>query len=214
MAKLVIFGATGYAGGRIGAEARRRGHDVVGVARNVDGISGDFTARAGSLHDAPFVAEVAKGADVLVVATPAREDADGRKLLDAVPSLAKAAVAEGARLAFVGGAGSLHVVEGGPRLIDTPEFPDEYKPEAGNHADVLAAVRELPSDVDWFYVSPAAEFGAWAAGERTGKFRLGGDVLLADENGASKIGGDDYAIAFVDEIEQPKHSRRRFTVAY
>jgi putative NADH-flavin reductase len=213
MAKLVVFGATGYAGGRISAEALRRGHEVVGVARNAGEAPEGVDLRQGSLHDEEFVAGLAKDADVLVVSTPARE-IDGRKLIDAVPALSRIAAEHGARLSFVGGASSLNVAEGGPRLLDTPEFPDEYKPEASNHAEVLYLLREQPSEVDWFYVSPAAEFGSWAPGERTGQFRLGSDVLVTDENGESKIGGDDYAIAFVDEIDEPKHSRKRFTVAY
>ena len=80
--------------------------------------------------------------------------------------------------------------------------------------DVLGLLAQQPEDLDWFYVSPAAEFGAWTPGERKGEFRLGGDVLVTDENGKSHIGGDDFAIAYVDEIEQPKHRRARFTVAY
>ncbi|SED65323.1 hypothetical protein SAMN04489727_8751 [Amycolatopsis tolypomycina] len=213
MAKLVVFGATGYAGGRIGAEALRRGHEVVGVARHAGSVPEGVEALQGSLHDEDFVAQVAKDADVIVVATPARE-IEGRKLIDAVPALARIASENGVRLSFVGGAASLHVAEGGPRLFDTPEFPDEYKAEAGNHAEVLGLLREQPESLDWFYVSPAAEFGAWTPGERKGEFRIGGDVLLTDENGKSHIGGDDFAIAYVDEIEQAKHRRARFTVAY
>ncbi len=213
MAKLVVFGATGYAGGKISAEALRRGHEVVGVARSTGEAPSGVDLRQGSLHDEEFVAGLAKDADVIVIATPARE-IEGRKLIDAVPALSRLAAAHGARLSFVGGAASLHVAEGGPRLLDTPEFPEEYKPEASNHAEVLYLLRSQDPSLDWFYVSPAAEFGSWAPGERTGTFRLGEDVLVTDENGVSKIGGDDYAIAFVDEIENPKHPRKRFTVAY
>ncbi|MEV4598434.1 NAD(P)H-binding protein [Amycolatopsis sp. NPDC049253] len=214
MSKLVVFGATGYAGGRITDEALRRGHAVVGVARKAEGLPAEVEARTGSMHDAGFVADVTKGADVIVVATPGRANDEGQRLLDALPALADAARAAGARLSFVGGAASLLVAEGGPRLLDTPDFPEEYKTEASSHAEVLAALRELPGDVEWFYVSPAAEFGAWNAGERTGSFRVGGNVLLSDEEGRSQIGGDDFAIAFVDEIDEPRHSRARFTVAY
>ncbi|MDS0137630.1 MULTISPECIES: NAD(P)H-binding protein [unclassified Amycolatopsis] len=213
MAKLVIFGATGYAGGRIGAEALRRGHEVAGVARHAGSVPEGVDEHQGSLHDEEFVASLAKDADVFVVATPARE-LDGKKLIEAVPALARIASENGVRLSFVGGAASLHVAEGGPRLFDTREFPAEYKDEAGNHAEVLGLLREQPEGVDWFYVSPAAEFGAWTPGERRGEYRIGGDVLVTDENGRSHIGGDDFAIAYVDEIERPKHRRARFTVAY
>ncbi|WP_020664738.1 NAD(P)-dependent oxidoreductase [Amycolatopsis benzoatilytica] len=214
MSKLVVFGATGFAGGRITDEALRRRHSVAGVARKAEGLPEGVEARSGSMHDAEFVASATKDADVIVIATPGRADDEGRRLVDALPTLVEAARAAGARLAFVGGAGSLRVSEDGPRLIDTPEFPDEYKGEAGSHVLVLEALRELPADVDWFYVSPAAEFGSWIPGERTGTFRLGGDVLVSDADGRSHISGADLAIAFLDEIEEPKHSRARFTLAY
>jgi putative NADH-flavin reductase len=131
-----------------------------------------------------------------------------------VPSLLEAAAEGGTRIGVVGGAGSLHVAEGGPRLIDTPAFPEAFKAEAGSHARALDALRAADTDVDWFYLSPAAEFGAWVAGERTGTFRLGGDVLLSDADGKSFISGADYAIAFVDEIDKPAHHQARFSVAY
>ncbi|WP_414939804.1 NAD(P)-dependent oxidoreductase [Amycolatopsis sp. cmx-11-51] len=205
MAKLVVFGGTGYAGTKVVAEARDRGHEVLAIARNAEGEG----TRAGSLYDEAFLAEVAKGADVLVIAVQGQSG-----LLEAVPSIAQVAKDNGARIGVVGGAGSLYVTEGGPRLIDTPEFPDEYKGEAGAHVEVLEAFRALPEDVEWFYLSPAPEFGAWTEGERIGDFRLGSDVILNDENGRSKISGADYAIAFVDEIDKPEHRRQRFCVAY
>src|SRR5439155_20074890 len=131
MAKLVVFGATGYTGGNILNEALRRGHEVVAVARNVDALASrdGVTVEQGSIHDSSFVRKVADGADVIISAVPARE-IEGKKLLDAVPSVLEAAEAAGARLGVVGGAGSLHVVEGGPRLIDTPDFHEDWKPEA------------------------------------------------------------------------------------
>ena len=215
MAKLVVFGGTGYTGGNIVAEALGRGHEVVAVARNESALEprAGLTVEPGSIHDDALVRKVAAGADVLISAVPARE-IDGKKLLDAVPSLLDAAAAAGARLGVVGGAGSLHVADGGPRLIDTPDFHEEWKPEAGNHANVLAALRAADTTVDWFYVSPAAIYGSFAPGERTGAYRVGGDVLLSDAEGNSTIGGADYAIAFVDEIDKPAHHQRRFTVAY
>ena len=207
--RVVLFGATGFAGSRIRREAADRGHEVVPVARTI-GAEG----RAGSLHDESFVLDVAADADVVAVAIPGRPMEDGIRLIDALPTLFAAAREHELRLGFVGGAGSLRVSEDGPRLIDTPEFPAEFELEAGSHADVLAALRQAPEDVDWFYLSPAAVFGAHAPGERTGRFRIGGDVLVADADGNSAISGDDYAIAFVDEIDNPAHRRARFTVAY
>jgi hypothetical protein len=86
--------------------------------------------------------------------------------------------------------------------------------EAKSHEKVLDALRRSDSPADWFYVSPAAGFGSYAPGERTGNYRTGGEILLADESGKSFISGDDYAIAFLDEIDNPSHSRSRFGVAY
>ncbi|MGI8309997.1 NAD(P)-dependent oxidoreductase [Saccharopolyspora hattusasensis] len=210
--RLVLFGATGFAGGKILREARQRGHEVVGVARHVESLA--EPKEAGSLHDEKFVLDATAGADALIVAIPGRPMPDGTTLFDAVPTLFAAAARRGLRIGVVGGAGSLRAVDGGPRLIDTPEFPDEFKPEAGAHTEVLAALQEAPAGVDWFYVSPAANFGAHAPGERTGSYRLGGDVLVTDADGDSSISGDDYAIAFIDELERPTHRRQRFTVGY
>jgi putative NADH-flavin reductase len=214
--KLTVFGATGYAGGKILEEAVRRGHEVVAVARSIDAQSVDsdgVTARQGSLHDGDFVEAVVADADVAIVAIPARP-LDGKILLDALPALVEAAQRHDTRIGVIGGAGSLYIAEGGPRLIDTPAFPEAARTEAGNHAEVLAAFRRLPEGVKWFYVSPAAEFGSWAPGERTGRYRVNGDVLLTDEDGNSRIGGADFAIAVLDEIEEPAHHQERFTVAY
>lgn len=215
MSTIVVFGATGYAGGNIARELASRGHRIVAVSRSIeDGQAPEGgQARAGSIFDGAFVRDVTEGADAILVALRYHVE-EGPQLASALPTLLTVASERGARLGFVGGAGSLHVSEGGPRLIDTPEFPDAFKPEAGAAGDVLDQLREADTDVDWFFVSPAATFGSFNPGERTGTFRVGGDVLLTDEAGNSSISGADLAIAFADEIEQPAHHKQRFTVAY
>ena len=113
------------------------------------------------------------------------------------------------RYLVVGGAGSLEVAPG-VRLVTTPGFPVAYKAEAEKGAaflDLLRAEKEL----NWTFLSPSALF---VPGERTGKFRLGENQLLIDGTGESRISMEDYAIAFVDELEHPKHHCRRFTVGY
>lgn len=156
-----------------------------------------------------------KGADQIVVALRAEPGEEGEpRLIDALPLLTRVSIENDARLSFVGGAGSLLVAEGGPALIDTPEFPDAYKGEAGSHRQILEALRVSEGELNWFYVSPAAEFGSWVPGERVGTFRVGGDVLQSDAEGKSFISGDDYAIAYVDEIESGAHTRERISVAY
>ncbi|QQM19812.1 NAD(P)H-binding protein [Rhodococcus sp. P-2] len=212
MSKIAVFGGNGFAGSAIAKEAASRGHEVTVVARSAQ--SGTETnVVQGSVHDNTIVEQITADNDVVVVAIPARE-IDGKRLLDAVTPLADAAARNGARIAVVGGAGSLLVAEGGPRVVDTPDFPDAYKVEALAHADVLDALRATDSNVDWFYVSPAAAFGAHAGVAPKGSFQVGGDILLTDADGNSAIAGEDYAHAFVDEIETPAHRRQRFTVAH
>jgi len=213
MTSLVIFGGTGYAGRNIATEALRRGHSVTAVSRSGGNAADGAAVRQGDVHDEALVHELAADADVLVVAVPACP-VDDKGLIDAIPALIAAATKHNTRVGFVGGAGSLHVADGGPRFVDTPEFHDEWKPEALSHAAVLESLRDGGEEVDWFYVSPAALFGSFAPGETTGSYRTGGDVLLTDADGNSEISGTDYALAFVDEIDEPSHSRQRFTVAH
>jgi hypothetical protein len=211
MSRIVVIGVTGYAGSHITAELLDRGHTVVGVARDTTRVAARerLELRPGSFYDASFRAKTINEADVVVVALPAHP-ADGPDLVIAVPELLEAVA--GARLGVVGGAASLLATEGGPLVLDT--LPEEYKPEAEAHARVLDALKRANTMVDWFYLSPAASFGSWNAGEKTGRFRLGTDVLITDANGNSEISGADYATAFVDEIEKPTHHRTRFTVGY
>jgi putative NADH-flavin reductase len=211
MSRIVVFGVTGYAGGHITAELLDRGHAVVGVARDTTRVAPRerLELRPGSLYDPAFRTKTVAGADAVVVALPAHP-ADGPDLDFVVPELLEAV--GGARLGVVGGAASLLVSEGGSLVLDT--LPEEYKPESEAHARVLDALRRASTTVDWFYLSPALSFGSWSPGEKTGKFRLGTDVLITDANGNSEISGADYATAFVDEIEKPAHHRARFTVGY
>ena len=99
-------------------------------------------------------------------------------------------------------------------MADTDGFPDSFRPEAKEMAQILTDLRAWEGPLEWFFLSPAGGFGPWAAGERTGRYRIGGDVLLTDAEGNSNISGADFAIAFVDEIEHPAHTRQRFSVAY
>lgn len=215
MAKIVIFGASGYAGGHIAKELVSRGFDVTGVARRADALPGEVESAVGSIHDEQFVREVVDGASHVVVALPASPTEEGGPaLVDALPLLEEVSRAQRARLSFVGGAGSLVVADGGPRVMDTAEFPEAFKAEAHAHAVLLEALRASEDDVDWFSLSPAGGFGSWNAGERTGEYRVGRDILIADESGNSNISGADFAIAFANEIERREHARARFTVGY
>ncbi|MCK0117853.1 NAD(P)H-binding protein [Isoptericola sp. S6320L] len=214
MARITVIGGTGYAGTHIVREAAARGHEVRSLSRSapaerVDGA--EYTE--GSVLDDDAIAAALDGTDVVVASVSPRGDMAGQ-VRPAYARLAAAAQERGVRLAVVGGASSLQVAEGGPRLLDTPEFPDAFKDEAAEFAAILDDLRGASPELDWFYLSPAATFGAYAPGEDTGSYRVGGDVLLTDDAGESAISGPDFARALVDEIETPAHRRTRFTVAH
>ena len=219
MTTIAIFGGTGYAGSAIRDEALKREHQVISISRNLPASAPSapgLAVRSGSVHDASLVDQIAAEADVIVIAIRFADGGSGAgvKLADALPALTRACAAHGARLGVVGGAASLLVAEGGPRLIDTPEFPEQFKGEAGNAAQALEQLRADATGADWFFVSPAATFGSYNPGQATGAYRVGGDVLLTGPSGKSEISGADFALGFVDEIDHPAHHRTRFTIAY
>ncbi|MDE9365401.1 NAD(P)H-binding protein [Luteipulveratus sp. YIM 133132] len=214
MTRITVLGGTGYAGGHVVREAASRGHQVTSYSRNepqekVDGVS----YRTVDVLQPQALEEVFADTEVVLDTLSPRGDLEG-KLEDVVRSLIEVARRTGVRLGVLGGAGSLYVAEGGPRLIDTPEFPEQAKGEARTGLTALQDLEASPPEVDWFLVSPAAEFGAWDPGEATGKYRVGGDVLLVDENGRSYVSGADLAAAIADEIETPRYRRKRLGVAY
>lgn len=213
MTTIAVLGGTGYAGGHIAREAVARGHEVTAFARHApaERVPG-VTYETGAVQDLETVRR-ATAHQVVVVALPARET-DAGPLVDALPALAGSVVAAAGRLGVVGGAGSSLVAPDGPRLLDTPGFHDDWKPEALAHADVLEWLRGSDERLDWFCVSPAALFGAYAPGEDLGTYRTGGDLLVTKDDGSSEISGADYARAFVDEIERRAHPRQRFTVGH
>ena len=214
MSVIGIVGVSGFVGGNVAAEALRRGHEVIGVSRSTaPSAQPGLTWQKGDITDERLLRELASKVSVLFIAVHGSADGEAF-LVRLVPMLLEVASSTGVRLGFVGGAGSLLASADGPRLFDTPEFPEAYKLEAKSHALVLDALRNSESSVDWFYVSPAAEFGSWVPGERTGTYRSGEEVLLTDEDGKSYISGADFGVAILDEIEHPAHSRRRFGVAY
>ncbi|NYF17536.1 hypothetical protein HDC37_002381 [Microbacterium sp. AK009] len=213
MARIAVIGGTGYAGGHIAAEAASRGHTVVSVARSVPSERLDHvTYIEGTLLDVPGLVAELEGVDVVVLSVPARADMAGQ-VRPAVAELVRELPAS-VRVGVIGGAGGSLVSPGGPRVVDTPGFTEEYKPEALEAIGVLEDLQTGSGDRDWFYVHPAGGFGAWNPGERTGTYRDGGDVLVTGADGESFISGPDLGVAVVDEIEQPKHHRERFTVGY
>jgi putative NADH-flavin reductase len=203
MTHVALIGASGNAGARILKELSDRGHQVTAIARNPERIAAlpGVTAAKGDVYDAEGLAALLKGHDA-VISSVHFSASDPAILLQAVR-------ASGVRrYLVVGGAGSLEVAPG-QRLVDQPDFPAEYREEALGGARFLDLLKSA-DDLDWTFLSPSAMF---VPGERTGRFRLGKDALLANETGSS-ISFEDYAIAMADEIETPKHSRQRFTVGY
>lgn len=216
MARITVLGGTGYAGAAIVAEAARRGHEVTAVSRTrpeapVDGV--DYVA--GSVLDAAVLDAVIPGRDVVVSAVSPRGDMAGR-VEDVVRELASRVAGTATRLGVIGGASSLLVEPGGPRLWDVTKdhVPDEVRPEVETGLQIFEDLQATPESVDWFFVSPPEKFGAWIAAPVTGAYRLGGDVLLRDAAGESTISAADLAIAVIDEVENAAHHRARFTAAH
>jgi putative NADH-flavin reductase len=212
--RIKVLGGTGYAGSHIVREAVSRGHEVTSYSRNApaEPVPG-ATYRTGNVLEEAFLAEAVADTDVVFETLSPRGELEGR-LEEIVDRLIPLADEAGVRLGVLGGVSSMHVSEGGPRLIDLREPAPEIAAEVRTGVALLDALKEAPESLDWFYVSPAATFGAWAPGEATGAYRVSDDVLLVDDNGDSNISGADLALAIVDEIEAPAHRRRRFHVAY
>lgn len=212
--RITVFGGSGYAGSHIVEAAAVRGHDVTCVTRKepAEQMSG-VRYRIGDLLDAADRARALESAEVVVVAVSLHGN-DAHALRDAILALASECDAAGVRLGVVGGASSLRYEADGPLVMDTEGFPPDIRPVARVMAGVLDALKETPESLDWFFVSPAGGFGPAAAGEYQGHYRVGGDVMLVDDEGRSELSGADFGMAFLDEIEDPQHSRSRFTVAY
>ena len=203
MSTIALIGASGNAGSRILKELSDRGHKVTAFARHPEKIAllPGVTPKAVDAGDQAALAAQLKGYDIVISAVHFTAS-DPNVLIGAV----KAAGVK--RYLVVGGAGSLEVAPG-VALYSTPDFPEAYKAEALAGGVFLDLLRKEPT-LDWTFLSPSAMFGP---GARTGKFRLGKDELLVNEKGSS-ISFEDYAVALVDEIEKPAHSRQRFTVGY
>lgn len=211
--KLALFGATGMIGQRILREALQRGHDVTAIARDPSGVTAQNSTLqtiTGDILDPQSVAQAVAGQDVVITAY-GPGSGDPQTLVTAARSLiAGLQQACVKRLVIVGGAGTLEVAPG-VQLLDTDKLPKEWMPLVLAHRDAFNVYKSEGGALDYTYFSPAALI---EPGERTGKFRLGGDQLLTDAEGNSRISAEDYAVALVEEAENPQHIRQRFTIAY
>lgn len=206
---VAVIGATGKTGQRVTAELLQRGHHVTAVVRDPSKVRShkDVSVVTSDLSDPKQIAGALKGADAVVSAYGAPAD-DAPQVITVTRRITDAVKQNKQRLLVVGGAASLFV-KPGVTVLEAGYVPEFGIPIATAHNQVLQELRQ--SDVDWTYFSPAAFF---EPGERTAKFRLGKDDLIADASGKSHISLEDYAIATVDELEAPVHRRERFTIGY
>ncbi|MER6395530.1 NAD(P)H-binding protein [Kitasatospora sp. NPDC001603] len=229
-----VIGATGTIGSRVVAEALGRGHHVTAFSRDATRIEearANVTWKSVDVLDAAGVADVLPGLDVLISGfqpgngardiadTVRRSIADPTVYATAARALVKALESHPrTRLIVIGGAGSLEI-EPGLVLADSDErlhgilaalgLPEEYAASVRGGRDALNVLRQ--SNRLWTYFSPAQDI---APGERTGRFRIGGDQPVVDADGRSRISAEDAAVALVDEAELPRFVQRRFTVGY
>jgi putative NADH-flavin reductase len=214
MTRITVIGGTGYAGSAIVAEAARRGHEVTSFSRSLPELQVEGVRyETGSALDADVRARAVSGADVVVSSLSPRGELDGR-IVEADREIASLAAEHGVRLLVVGGFSSLRLEEGAERQADAGQLPPEFAAEATQMNTVLHELLERPEGLDWTFVSPAMVFGAFAPGEATGRYRVGGDVAVYDAEGNSAVSGADFALAIVDEVETPAHRREHIAVAY
>jgi uncharacterized protein len=209
--KLIMFGPTGTIGSRILNEVLQRGHTLTAITRDPARFSvshKNLTVVAGNALDPASVATLAKGHDAVLSAMgPGGSSAE--TIVQAAQALTDGLSQAGIRrLIVVGGAGTLDVAPG-VRLMDSPNFVEEYRPLAVAHLQAYNLYKA--SNLNWSFVCPAGEI---APSDRTGNFQVGADRLLTNEQGESRISAEDYAIAFMDEVEQSKYLHHRMTVAY
>jgi uncharacterized protein len=202
--QIAIVGATGNVGSRLVDEALSRGHRVTAVARNASRLppGANVTFSGVDAADPEQLAQVLRGQDIVISATPFR-NVEPDSLISAVRQSGVK------RYLVVGGAGSLELSPG-HALVDSPDFPALYREESLAGKVFLEALRKV-NDLDWTMLSPSALF---TAGKRTTVYRLGHDTLLTAADGKSWISFEDFAVAMLNEVENPKHIRQRFTVGY
>ena len=203
MSNILVIGSTGMVGSRIVNEAVRRGHTVTAASRSGKPVDGAARAIAVELGDTDAVAKLveAPNTDVTIIAvSPDRTGGSTQPLVNAHKKLIDRGVK--GRVLIVGGAGSLQR-EDGSLLVDSPEFPEEYKAEAQAFVEILNLYRN--SDLTWTMLSPSP---AIAPGERTGNITLGTDSPVG-----GAVSAENFAVAMIDEVENPQHVGTRFTVA-
>ena len=216
MKKIALIGASGFIGSAILKELLNRGHFVTAIVRNPDKITlrnPNLKVIQGDVMSEDTVTNLVKGSDIVISAyNPGWTNPNiAKDTTNAYKSIINGVKkAEVKRLLIVGGAGSLYVSPE-RRIMDTGAIPESYMPAIRALAEVLYGLQSHEHQLDWAFFSPASTI---EPGERTGKFRLGNDYMVKDENGESRISVEDYAVAMVDEVEKPQHHKVRFTIGY
>ena len=216
--KIVLIGATGFVGSHLLTELINRGHQITAIVRDPSKItteSAAVLAVEGDVFDTAKLAEQIKGHNAVISAyNPGWTNPEiYTQFLQGSKSIQAAARQAGVkRYITVGGAGSLEIAPG-VQLIDTPNFPAAFKPGAGAARDYLNILK-TENELDWTFVSPAIEMSPETAGVRKGTYRTALDNPVFDENKRSIISVEDLAVAIVDELEQGKFIKKRFTAAY
>lgn len=216
MKKVALIGASGFIGSQLVKELLSRGYQVTAIVRSADKIKNDdknLKVVSADVFNTDKLAEVLKNNDAVISAynpgwtNPNIYDDTIKGYQSIIEAVKKAGIK---RLQAVGGAGSL-LVAPGKTVVDSGAIPDEILPGVQALALVLKDQFLPEKELDWVFFSPA---GTIEPGERTGKYRLGLDNLITDDQGNSKISVQDYAKAMVDELENPKHHQQRFTIGY
>lgn len=211
MANITVLGASGFAGAHVVQEATARDHRVTAVSRSGAPEEGTCNIR-GSVLDGAVLDEALSGADVVVGSLSPRGDMAGR-VVDAYRNVAQRLNGTDTRFIVIGGFGSLKTPES-ERIANTDDFPEAYRPEARELLEVLLAL-ETFDELDWTYVSPAANFGSYIPNqERLGRYRASDETPLFDEQGESAISGADLAVAVLDTIESGDHRRSHVSFVY
>jgi len=216
--KVALIGASGFVGSQVLKELVDRGHQVTSITRNPDKVVSAHslvTSVKGDVLNSDEVANLVAGHDAVISAyNPGWTNPDLRnEFLKGAQSIQAGVRQSGVkRLLVVGGAGSLEVAPG-VQLVDTPQFPEEYKAGAGAARDYLNILKN-ETELDWTFLSPAIEMHQGTSGVKKGSYKTGLDNPVFDERGRSILSVEDLALAIVDEIEQPKFVRKRFTVGY
>jgi putative NADH-flavin reductase len=214
--KIAVIGATGFVGTHITNELVSRNHEVLGISRDAKpSDKKNLTLINRDVLNVNELANSIKNYDVVVSAyNPGWTNPNiYNDYLKGAQSIQKAVKLAGVkRFITIGGAGSLFVAEG-VQAVDTADFPAEIKPGATAARDYLNIIKE-EKDLDWTVFSPALETHPGITTGRTGAYRLGTDYPVFNEEGRSILSGEDVAVVIADEIEAPKHHKKRFTASY